>query len=111
MNTYPTLPTQYGSEHPHRMAIDVRIATNGAARTRVLHDRRRREFPLVHPNMTTAQRDTLLAFWDANVGTEFIYSRVRDGVTENYTAVFTGEPVETYAKGGRYTYRVALREA
>lgn len=108
--SYPALPTQYSPEQPHRMAINVRIATNGATRTRVLHDRRRREFPLVHPNLTTVQRDTLLAFWDANVGSEFTYSRVRDGVTENYTVVFVGEPVETYAKGGRYTYRVALRE-
>lgn len=110
MNSYPNLPTQYATKGRQVRKTEVDEATNGAPRIRVLHDRRRREIPLVHPDISRAQWDALLAFYDANAAAEISYQRVRDGVTETYTVVMVEPPQELYVKGNRYTVYVTLRE-
>jgi hypothetical protein len=107
MNTYPTLPTRMG---PDKVIFDILtdVAANGTVRTRLMHDRRRREFALVHPNLTATQKTALESFFDAQIGA-FTYQRQRETL-ETYTVQFIGAPQPTYEKGARYTMSVTLRE-
>lgn len=108
MNTYPTLPTEWYDDKVH-FAIAIDEASNGQVRTRVQSDRRRREFPLKHPRLSAAEKDTLLAFFDANAHLPFFFTRTR-AAAETYTCAFVSAPVDKYVKGGRYDVSVTLRE-
>jgi len=112
VNTYPSLPTAWnpkGDRSVRRILTDE--AWNGMPHTRVVHDRRRRSFDLLHPWLSLSQRNQLVAFFDANVGVPFIYERVRNGITETYTCVFVGEgPQEEFLKTERYNVAVQMRE-
>ena len=109
MNIYPTLPTEWPRDRVHDR-IEVDEASSGAIRTRVMSDRPRREFPLVHPGITRAERDTLLAFYAANVGQVFEYRRTQAGVEDVFEVVFISPPQDVWIKGLKYDVAVTLRE-
>ena len=109
MNIYPTLRTEWPKDRVH-YRIEATEASSGAVRTRVMSDRTRREFPLVHPRLTSAERDTLLAFFVANVGQAFEYHRTQDGIESIFEVVFLSAPQDVWVKGLRYDVAVTLRE-
>ena len=110
MNNYPALPIQYGSKLEWIRRTQTDVATDGSVRIRVLDSRRRALETLVHPNLTRAERDALLAFYDANVAQPVLLDRIRDGIPETRTVLLIGPPTEVYVKGSRYTMTQVVRD-
>ncbi len=109
MNTYPDLPTEYGSD-PKPIAktgIVIDRAADGTARVRSFGDQKV-QIPLKHPRLDAAQKATLEAFYTANKLLPFTYVSKTDGVSR--TCFFAGMPAYTLEKGQRWNASVPMEQ-
>jgi hypothetical protein len=99
MNTYPTLNLAWANPEKAIRQTVVDRASGGAVRARILHDKTRQEITLRHEWVTSAQKTTLLAFYEANLAAPFYLTRVRDGETTTLTVIFVEPPQASFQKG------------
>lgn len=100
---YPVLMMLEDSEAACNAGIQPTRATNGMLKTRRLYATDKTDFTVVHM-LTRAERDTLKAFYTANVTSEFTFYWPGDGQT--YTVRFADAP--QVSRRGAY-YRVTVR--
>lgn len=87
---YPTYPiVQDESEAVVGAGIQAVRATNGMLKRRRLYSADKADFTIVHI-LGRADRDTLLAFWEANKDANFDFRWPVDGAT--YTCGFVDKP-------------------
>jgi hypothetical protein len=110
MDTYPDLPTDYGSD-PKPIAktgIVIDRAADGTARSRSFGDDKV-QIPVKHPRLDATQKAMLDAFYAANRLLRFTYVSKTDGVSR--TCMFAGMPAYTLEKGQRWNAAVLLEQA
>jgi hypothetical protein len=66
MADYPSIPFILDSKEKRKDPVLLSIARSGAPKARLLYDRPRREFTLVHRGLTDAQKQELDAWLEAN---------------------------------------------
>ena len=81
MNTYPTLPTSYGSDPTPIDVLSITRTVNGTAHVKVLLTSDKSTIQIKHPSLTSSQKSTLDAFWTANRGVLITYVSPADGVS------------------------------
>lgn len=88
--TYPTLPiVQDDSDALRDAGLTVQRATNGGLKVRRLYSVDKTDFTVVHI-LSAAERDALLAFYAANVVSQFGFYWPGDSAT--YTVRFAAAP-------------------
>lgn len=107
MANYPTLTTLRNSGQARDAGIDSARATNGALRVRVLYPAEKIDFDLVHW-CTTAERDALEVFYQANKYLNLTYVDPADG--SSHTVRFSAAP-QYVSLTPWWEVRVRLREA
>lgn len=106
MASYPAFDQLLGSTHTPFDDLTIDRAIDGSAKGRRFYTTRKDRFMLKHL-LTLAQRDTLLAFYDANwtLAIDFVW----DGDRETYSnMLFSDVPKFTYLGGGRIAAEVSL---
>jgi hypothetical protein len=104
---YPTLPiVQDDSDAARLSGIEPTRATNGLLKVRRLFSADKTDFTVVHL-LGRADRDTLMAFYAANVTTEFTFYWPGDGAT--YTVRFAAAP-QSSRRSNHYRVTVRLSE-
>lgn len=106
MSAYPTLTTLRTSTQDRDAGIDSARATNGTLRVRVLYPTEKIEFQLVHW-CSTAQKDALEAFYQANKFGNVTYTDPADGSV--HTVRFAAAPLAVDVTPW-WEVRVRLRE-
>ena len=107
MAAYPSLLTLRDSTEERDAGIVPARATNGALRLRVMYPADKRSFEVRHL-LTSAERDTLEAFYQAEKLANVAYTWPADGVT--YTVRFVAPP-QYRRTGDRFEATVRLMEA
>jgi hypothetical protein len=80
MNTYPDLPQWTGTQFNPRWGVQPRYATNGAVRIRLTQTSPKYDFQCYHGIRPQADRDTVVAFYEANRNASFLFTANEDGV-------------------------------
>ncbi len=102
MNTYPATNLAWDNPEKSIRQTVVDRASGGAVRARILHDKTRQEITLHHERLTTAQKDAVVAFYEANLASPFYLTRTRDGATRTLTVIFSEPPQPVFVKGLRW---------
>lgn len=98
MANYPSFPQLVGSTHTPFDDLQIDRSIDGTAYARAFYAARKDRFVL-HHDLTLAQRDTLLAFYDANRAIPFDLLWTGDGTT--YTnCLFNDLPKFSYLGKG-----------
>lgn len=103
---YPSFMVLDESEASREAGIQPARATNGGLKVRRLYSADKTDFTVVHA-LTRAERDTLMTFYAANVGSEFTFPWPGDGAT--YTVRFAGAP-QISRRSNHYRATVRLAE-
>lgn len=91
MASYPSFPQLLGSVETPRDDLTVDRAVNGTAKARAFYTARKRQFQVRHL-LTKAERDTLLAFYDANRLVSCLFTWTGDTTPTVYTCLFERPP-------------------
>lgn len=109
MNTYPDLPTSYGSDPEPITKPVVDRAVDNSARVWISGDDKVK-LTDKHPRLTAAQKAVLEAFYAANKGAFFYHVSKLDGATR--TLFFSGgAPKFVREKGNCWTATVPMEQA
>jgi hypothetical protein len=103
---YPILMILEESEAARQGGIEPTRATNGLLKVRRLYSTDKTDFIVVHM-LTREERDTLMAFYNANLTAQFAFLWPGDGAT--YTCRFSAAP-QVWRKGLYYRVTVRLAE-
>ena len=105
MSAYPKIPQHVDSAEANYDNIAVDRATSGRVRSRVLGDRVRKSFSVVHV-CTEEQKDEIARFYDDNRGKTFDFEWRGDKKT--YECIFISVFSESVVKGrgGKRLYQI-----
>ena len=112
MAAYPAIPFALGIEPTIRDGVVVDRAMNGAGRGRNLFDAIKYALPLKHNAVSTANKDALVTFYNANRATGVVVTVTWvDGVTRN--CILTGikiVPRENLPSGRRWDVTITVEQ-
>lgn len=107
---YPNLPQATASKEARLTGRQLDRATNGAPKVRSFYTAAKKEFAIVHPYISAAEKLALEAFIDANALTSFDFTWHGDNAT--YTCLLADKPPEyTPHTAGRWSVVVYLVQA
>lgn len=107
---YPSLKQALTNKETGIDDRQIDRATNGKARGRMFFTSQPKSFAVVHPGITTAEKDSVVAFRSANLSGSFDFTWANDSAT--YTCIFDKQPPEyTRLAGGRWDVTVYLTTA
>lgn len=107
---YPAYPQERASRETRLSGRQLDRSTNGRPRVRAFYAAPKKEFTVVHPVLTTAEKEALEAFIAANASNAFDFRWGTDGVTYS---VLLGqvEPDYLQVAVGRWSVTVNLVQA
>lgn len=105
--TYPAIDLAYGSDVQVLDDLQMQRATNGALRGRSYYAGGKVAVKAVHSRITTAEKNELLAFYQANKNQPFVFVWV-DGTP--YTVVFTAAPKTTLVPVMRWDVEMKMEQ-
>lgn len=99
MSTYPTFGCGQAIGSTEDILDDLQVdrASNGTPRIRAIYSATKRQFSVLHPCATAAEKAALDAFYAANRLISFSFVWAGDGVT--YTCYFAAPPKRTPVLG------------
>lgn len=107
MATYPTLPTNYGSDFASANALVIDRAEDGTGRARSFGaDKGKAE--VVHPRLSADDKATLDAFYSANRLLPYDYTSPTDNVLR--ACLFAGPIDWKREPGDRWTATVSMEQ-
>lgn len=105
MAAYPTVTHSDASQRIPRGGIAVDYAEDGTPRSRTLYAATVYDFDLIHPFLSSTNRDLITAHYAANINTSFSYTWPDGSVA--HTVYYADAPEILWAPGG-WTVRVRL---
>lgn len=90
MATYPALDIDYNSTRKPIENKKIDVAADGTLRSRKDYSKTVYEFSIVHPLLSTTDKDSIQTFYDANDSVTFTFNYAADSA--DYTLIFKGEP-------------------
>jgi hypothetical protein len=105
MSAYPTLATRDDSVRQPRSGLQIDQADDGTIRSRTLFSAIVYEFTIYHQGLSSADKESILTHYAANVSAPFSYTWPDGSVA--HTVVYTEAPLVTWAPGG-WTVEVHL---
>lgn len=90
MATYPDLDQAYESSRVALNNIKTEVAADGTLRGQNNYSATVYNFSIVHPYITTAEKESIETFYNANSDISFTFNYAKDSA--DYTLLFLGEP-------------------
>lgn len=111
MANYPSsIVQEQSSKEPWRDPMELDYARSGGAKGRRLQAAKKRQFMVTHRHVTTAQRATLEAFYDANRSVTFTFAW-NDAPATTYTVIFADKDGLDWDRDGPILWRVTVKLA
>ena len=110
MSAYPTFTYNPAQSSTEEVLDDVQVdrASNGAAKGRAFYTTPKLKFTVVHEALTSAEKATLMTFYNDNRLLEVDFTWAADSVT--YTVIFSAAPKPMIAPGLRWTVTTELEQ-
>lgn len=90
MAIYPELFQAYSSARVPVNNIKTEVAADGTVRAQNNYSATVYNFSIIHPYLTTAEKDSIQTFYNTNKALPFTFNFAKDSA--DYTLIFLGEP-------------------